>query len=290
MLQSVTFNRIRGIHEPMRKTVSISGWKCRIFSMNGRTLVLIFALSLLAGSAHGATLIGIESGMADGSYLPVKVSGIASATSLQFDLTYDPAVVSISGIRRAAGYEGVSMTTNTNAPGTARVLVIFPDPVTIQEPSGVVEVAFSSAAAGTSALALADARWSDFPAFASIIFDDVAGGTIESTTAPGATPVATPTGQPVTSYWEPGAFQRPDDPVAIPDIPVAPVSTAIPATPLTPAVPVTPAVPSVPLEPGDLPAEPAAPVATDPPEPTPAPAPLAVLPLLCLMFLIWLKK
>lgn len=170
----------------LRKKVPlvISGYTCPIIYMNGRTLIFLLVASLLlVGLAHAASQLAVDSGTADGSYLQVKASGIASATSLQFDLRYDPAIVSLQSIRKAEGYQSVSMTTNTTTPGTARVLVIFPDPVTIDTATGVVEVSFTSAASGAVVLSLEDARWSDFPAFASIPFESVAGGSVSSTIA-----------------------------------------------------------------------------------------------------------
>ena len=153
--------------------------------MNGRTLIFLFVASLLlVGTAHAASHLAVDSGTADGSFLQVKASGIASATSLQFDLRYDPAIVRLQSIRKAENYQSVSITTNTSVPGMARVLVIFPDPVTIDTATGVVEVSFISVASGIVMLSLEDARWSDFPAFASMPFQSVASGSVSSTIAP----------------------------------------------------------------------------------------------------------
>ncbi|MBR1368850.1 hypothetical protein RJ53_04715 [Methanocalculus chunghsingensis] len=239
--------------------------------MNIRSFgVLVCLLLVMVGTVHAASVIEIDSGRADESLLEVKVSGIASATSIQFDLAYDPDIVQIASISKADDYQGVSMTTNMNTPGTARVLVIFPDPVTIASPDGVVLVSFSSVAAGTTPLSLSNARWSDFPAFASIEFDDVNGGEIASTIAPGATP--SPTSQPsssgggsgvaspapVTTY-DPGDFFTSDDPV---ELPALPESTAAPT--VTPIPDLT----SDPVVPGEEPAV---------PEPTPAPLSVACI-------------
>jgi hypothetical protein len=232
--------------------------------MNRRSLLFLTLISLiLVGSAHAASLLEMESGVADGSFLQVKASGIASATSLQFDLTYNPAVVSVAGIQKAAGYQGVSMTTNTNVPGTARVLIIFPDPVTIDASIGVVEVAFSSVAAGTGVLGLEDARWSDFPEFKSIPFDGVSGGTVASTiqasgssggsssgsdrdSSSGTTTVtAAPTAEPT---WDPGFLSTQDDGSELPALPEAtPVPVQTGGTPDLTDVPALPEATPAPL-------------------------------------------
>ncbi len=225
----------------------------------------------------------IDSGNADGSYLQVHVGGIGSATSLQFDLTYDPAVVSITGIKKSAGYESVSMTTNTNTPGTARVLVIFPDPVTIQDPAGIVQIAFSSVAAGTSTLSLTDARWSDFPAFESITFDEVKDGTVTSTITPDAQATTVPPhyeASPGSSY-DPGTFTLPEDTVEIPAVPeqtfTQPAATQMPAEPSLPTT----------LAPEEQPVEPPQPGA---PDATPAPAPVAALPIFIAAILLYRRN
>ncbi|HIJ07349.1 MAG: hypothetical protein XE11_1069 [Methanomicrobiales archaeon 53_19] len=252
--------------------------------MKERTvLLLLVALFCLIGSAHAATVMEIDSGTADGSYLQVHVAGIASATSLQFDLTYDPAVVSIAGIRKSAGYESVSMTINTDVPGTARVLVIFPDPVTIQDPAGVVEVAFSPVAAGTSTLSLSDARWSDFPAFASLTFDEVKSGTVTSTITPDAQATTVPPYYEASSgsSYDPGAFTLPEDTVEIPAVPeqtvTQPAATQMPAEPALPTTPATEEHPVEPPQPGA-------------PDATPAPAPVAALPIFIAAILLYRRN
>jgi len=238
--------------------------------MNFRSFgILVCLLLVMTGTVQAASLIEIDSGSADGSFLDVRISGIASATSIQFDLTYDPEIVEIGSIRKADGFQGVSMTTNTNIPGSARVLVIFPDPVTIDSPTGVVGISFFSLHAGATPLSLSNARWSDFPAFASIEFDDLNGGEIESTIAPGTTPSLTPrpssgsssgtsSPAPATTY-DPGDFFRSDDPV---ELPAMPEPTPAPTTP-----------PSIDPTPEPLPAE-ATPAV---PEPTPAPLSVACI-------------
>ena len=152
--------------------------------MQTRTIAILLILCVsLAGGVQAASLLEAPSGSADGAWLPVKVSGISQATSVQFDLRYDPAVVTLDGIQLAPAYADASMTINTNEAGRARVLVIFPDPVDIPSPTAVVEVAFSVAGGGSSSLTLEDARWSDFPAFSSIEFESVAAGGVTAGTA-----------------------------------------------------------------------------------------------------------
>ncbi|MCQ1537745.1 hypothetical protein FTO68_01895 [Methanocalculus taiwanensis] len=252
--------------------------------MKERTVLLLLVASFcIIGSAHAATVMEIDSGNADGSYLQVHVAEIASATSLQFDLTYDPAVVSIAGIRKAAGYEGVSMTTNTNVAGAARVLIIFPDPVTIQEPAGVVEIAFSPVASGTSTLSLTDARWSDFPAFASITFDEVKSGTVTSTITPNAPATAVPSYYEASSgsSYDPGTFTLPEDTVEIPAVPEQPFTQ--PAGTQIPAEPSLSATPATEEQPGESPLP-------GVPDATPAPAPVAALPIILAAILLYRRN
>ncbi|MDI6867366.1 cohesin domain-containing protein [Methanoculleus sp.] len=156
--------------------------------MQTRTIAIFLLLCVsLVGGVQAASLLEAPSGSADGTWLPVMVSGISQATSVQFDLRYDPAVVTLDGIQLAPAYAGASMTVNTNEAGRARVLVIFPDPVNIPSPTAVVEVAFSVAGGGSSSLTLEDARWSDFPAFSSIAFESVAAGGVTAGTATAVT-------------------------------------------------------------------------------------------------------
>ncbi len=265
-------------------TVVISLRTCRTVCMKERTVLLLLVASFcIIGSAHAATMMEINSGVADGSSLQVHVAGIASATSLQFDLTYDPAVVSIAGISKSPGYESVSMTTNTNAPGTARVLVIFPNPVTIQDPAAVVQIAFSPVSTGTSTLSLTDARWSDFPAFASITFDEVRGGTVTSTMIPDASATTVPPYYEVSSgsSYDPGTFTLPEDTQEIPTVPeqtyTQPAATQMPGEPALPATPATEGEPVESSQPGI-------------PDPTPAPAPVAALPIIIAAILLYRRN
>jgi len=245
-------------------------------------IVLLCMLLIMVCSAQAASLLEIDSGRADESLLEVKVSGIASGTSIQFDLTYDPDIVQIASIRKADGFQGVSMTTNTNTPGTARVLVIFPDPVTIDPPTGVVLVSFSSVAAGTTPLSLSNARWSDYPEFNSIEFDAVNGGMIESIAPPDEMP---PTGSQSSSSsggnsgvvstapastHDPGDFFTSGDPMELPALPEptpAPTATPVP----------------------DLTAEPSI-TADDPAVPEPTPAPLSVACISGLFIIPFIRK
>ena len=250
--------------------------------MNGRTLIFLLVASLLlVGSAHAASHLAVDSGTADGSFLQVKASGIASATSLQFDLRYDPAIVSLQSIRKAEGYQSVSMTTNTTAPGTARVLVIFPDPVTIDTATGVVEVSFTSAASGVVMLSLEDARWSDFPAFASMPFESVASGSVSSTIA------SIGTG---TSGESSGSEEVPSSAPA-PSVTAAATLTGEPTRDagflstqeVTDEVPTLSPTASTPIEMGTLSTTVGTPAA---PESTSAPAPLFFLPVLIMIVFI----
>ena len=159
----------------------LSEWS---YIMQTRSLAILLILcTSLAGGVQAASLLEAPSGSADGRWLPVMVSGISQATSVQFDLRYDPGVVTLDGIQLAPAYADASMTLNTNEAGRARVLVIFPDPVDIPSPAPLVEVAFSAAGGGSSSLTLEDARWSDFPAFSSIAFESVAAGEVTAGTA-----------------------------------------------------------------------------------------------------------
>jgi len=156
--------------------------------MQTRTIAIFLILCVsLVGGVQAASLLEAPSGAADGTWLPVMVSGISQATSVQFDLRYDPNVVTLDGIQLAPAYADASMTVNTNEAGRARVLVIFPDPVNIPSPTAVVEVAFSVAGGGSSSLTLEDAHWSDFPAFSSIAFESVAAGGVTAGTAAAVT-------------------------------------------------------------------------------------------------------
>lgn len=248
--------------------------------MNGRTLIFLLVASLLlVGSAHAASHLAVDSGTADGSYLQVKASGIASATSLQFDLRYDPAIVSLQSIQKAEGNQNATMTTNTTVPGMARVLVIFPDPVTFDTATGVVEASFTSAASGVVMLSLEDARWSDFPAFASMPFESVASGSVSSTiasigtgtsgessgsdevpsSAPAPSVTATATSEPTRDAEFLSTHEETDE-----------VPTLSPAT-------------STPIEMGTLSTTVGTPAA---PESTSAPAPLFFLPVLIMIVFI----
>lgn len=164
---------------------TLAQW-CYIMETRTIAILLILCVSLVGG-VQAASLLEAPSGAADGTWLPVMVSGISQATSVQFDLRYDPTVVTLDGIQLAPAYADASMTVNTNEAGRARVLVIFPDPVNIPSPTAVVEVAFSVAGGGSSSLTLEDARWSDFPAFSSIAFESVAAGGVTADTAAAVT-------------------------------------------------------------------------------------------------------
>jgi len=164
---------------------ALSQWS---YIMQTRSLVIFLVIcASLAGGVQAASLLEAPSGSADGGWLPVVVSGISQATSVQFDLRYDPGVVTLDGIRLAPAYADASMTLNTDEAGRARVLVIFPDPVDITSPAPLVEAAFSAAGGGSSSLTLEDARWSDFPAFSSIAFESVAAGEVTASTAAAVT-------------------------------------------------------------------------------------------------------
>ena len=134
--------------------------------MQTRSLAILLILcTSLAGGVQAASLLEAPSGSADGRWLPVMVSGISQATSVQFDLRYDPGVVTLDGIQLASAYADASMTLNTNEAGRARVLVIFSRPRRYTVPGTAGGGGLSAAGGGSSSLTLEDARWSDFPAF-----------------------------------------------------------------------------------------------------------------------------
>lgn len=156
-----------------------------------RVLVLVLFSMVLTATGYAQSLsIGSGSGaQGDTLTIPITFTNAAdAAVGTNFDVTFDPALVSITGVAAGSALTGTAFTFNSSFPsaGTARVLVtpplVSPFPVL---PSGQIAVLTVQivAASGTAALTGGNAFWSDANGVASPI-TAITNGSVTISVAP----------------------------------------------------------------------------------------------------------
>ncbi len=130
--------------------------------MNLRPTVVVGALCLLAAwpSAAAAAVTLAVPPDATGvpgrdAAVPIAIRGAQGLGALQFELTYDPAVLEAGEVVAGPGIPGVLLESNVVSPGRLRVAMAGNEPMA---GDGELTAAFAVKAAGTSALGLENAR------------------------------------------------------------------------------------------------------------------------------------
>lgn len=130
--------------------------------MNLRPTVVVGALCLLAvwASAAAASVTIAVPQDATGvpghdAAVPIAIRGAQGLGALQFELTYDPAVLEAGEVVAGPGIAGVLLESNVVSPGRLRVAMAGNEPMT---GDGELTAAFAVKAPGTSALGLENAR------------------------------------------------------------------------------------------------------------------------------------
>lgn len=201
-------------------------------------LLSVCATALLAGIAAGETRMSAPSaGIMNATLLPLNVSGLSVCPGVEFELRYDPGVITISGVTSGPRYRGtISIVPNiNNAAGFARILVISTSGITAPEPATLLMINVSVNQTGYTPLQLQNAKWVT-AGFNSVPFDTVTSGliTTNGATVPVAAVVTTlPPAPPIPA----GPVYPPANPTELPtlDLPT-PSGTTAPVTPESPAV------------------------------------------------------
>lgn len=130
--------------------------------MNMRPAVVVGAMCLLATwastSAASVTIAvpqdatGAPGGDAE---VPISIRGAQGLGALQFELTYDPAVLEAGEVVAGQDIAGVLLESNVVSPGRLRVAMAGNEPMA---GDGELTATFAVKAPGTSALALENAR------------------------------------------------------------------------------------------------------------------------------------
>ncbi len=147
------------------------------------SILIVFCLAacMLVGSVSAETRIAIPEGSFEGTAdLPVIISGIAAATGVSFELSYDKDIVRIESIAASSEIPGSNVIPRIdNDAGYAKVAVTNTEGISAAEPASLAVIRFTRVGPGGGTVTLREPRWSDTQ-FVTKTFDVVESGSIVS--------------------------------------------------------------------------------------------------------------
>ncbi len=199
--------------------------------MRSPALIVCFLMvCILIGNVSAETRIMIPEGsFEDATGFPIIISGIAAATGVSFELSYDRNIIHVEDISASSEIPNSNVIPGIdNDMGYAKVAIINTDGIFATEPIPLAVVQFTRVGSGGSTVIIQDPRWSDTQ-FMTNTFDVALDGNVKSLEV--AAPTATATSASGSRSSLPSSSGTPA-PTSTPESPVTPApGTTTPVSP-----------------------------------------------------------
>jgi len=117
---------------------------------------------LVCGASAETRIMFPEISLEDTADLPVTISGIAAATGISFELSYDREVIHIEDITANSEIPGSSMVVRIdNDIGHVKVVIVNTEGISAVEPTLLTIIRLTRVGSGGSTVVIQDPRWSD---------------------------------------------------------------------------------------------------------------------------------
>ena len=166
-------------------------------------LLLVVVLGIATAAAQTVTVSSPTASVGETFTVDVSVSGVTNLASFQFDIKYDPSVISfVSAEKGDAISDWAIFSSKSVASDEIRVVAVTTDYSKVVTGSGVIaKLKFTAVAAGSSTLDINDGKLSDTsakPISASWVDGSV---TVTTPTTPTTTTTTTTTVTPTPTTW-----------------------------------------------------------------------------------------